>query len=225
MLCDKIDTFLGGTLLLEQKSACLSARFVTSQCPCMRATFLFSVFGVALALTGCVVTYVTPIAVSDTKRMDTTPDQASLSVFKTFYLPNDWQYGPWIMKRGSKITYFENGMGRFSGSVYTQYSTVTDHLHLQALAYGKDGNLLFGFPGNDTGFPMRLATSYRDYPYTADFAFDPRYFHDIDTVKFYARHRLRSQHVGERRSKRASYISRSRGDTARQPPRILPPQP
>ncbi len=180
---------------------------------------------VAAGLSGCVTTYVTPIATTDTRRLDTAPDQSALSISKTFYLPHDWQYGPWIMKRGAKITYFENGMGRFTGKVYTQNATSVDHLHFQALAYGKDGNLLFGFPGNDTGYPMRLATTFRDYPYTADFAFDSRYFMDIDTVKFYARHRLTTGHVGERRAKRTSFISRTFIDNRTQPPRELPPQP
>lgn len=156
--------------------------------------------GVAAALVatlaGCTTTYVTPIAVTRPLRLDTSVDQSFQAGEIVFALPNDWQYGTWVMKEGARIVFHADGWGSFSCTLYSQFADSADELHFYAVAYGRDGNQLFIVPGRDTGMALALRRSWTDYPYDAKFSFDPRLFDRIHDVKFYARLRLKEGSLG-----------------------------
>ncbi len=157
------------------------------------ATLLLSI---PIAITSCTTTYVTPMAVSQTTRADVTLDQTTPSNQKTFLLPHDWQYNNWVIKRGSKITFYSDGIGEFEARVFSQFTTSPDEVHFQSIQYGKDGNRLFSFPETEVGYPLHIRSSYQDFPYNVRFAFDPRLFDDINEAKFYARVRMKSENIG-----------------------------
>ncbi len=176
-------------------------------------------------LAACTTTYITPVSVADTRRVDITENQEIPAGEKVFTLPNDWQWGPWVMRGGAKITFREDGTGNFECRVYAQYNTTPEELHFQSIQYAKDGNRLFSFPGKAVGYVMAIRTPYTDYPYNASFGFDERHFEHIDSVKFYARTRLKEEHVGHFAAKRSSFTSETSFDPTGSPPEVLPPTP
>lgn len=141
----------------------------------------------ALGLGSCTTTYVTPMAVSQPKRLDLAQSQSATPFAKTFQLPRDWQYDSWVMKQGSEITFNADGTGVFNATVFSQYTKQADELHFQSVQYGVDGNTLFVVPGSDVGYPLHIRGAFRDHVYTGRFGFDKRYFPYINDVKFYAR--------------------------------------
>jgi len=149
-----------------------------------------------LAGSGCTTTFVTPMAVTQTTRADVVLDQTAPASQKSFLLPNDWQYNNWVIKKGSKITFFSDGMGEFDARIFSQFTTSPDEVRFQSFQYGRDGNLLFTFPETEVGYPLHMRASYRDYPYHVRFAFDPRFFDDINEAKFFARVRMKSENIG-----------------------------
>ena len=149
----------------------------------------------------CTTTYVTPMAVTEPLRIDFTPDPSVPATQKAFTLPRDWQYNNWVLKKGTTITFYENGFGEFEGRIFSQFSTSPDEIHLQSIQYGADGNRLFSFPGRDTGFPLHVRNSHQDYPYNQKFAYDKRFFEDIHDVKFFARARMKSENIGSPESR------------------------
>jgi hypothetical protein len=192
--------------------------------PCKKYLMLAS--AALLALGGCTTTYVTPVAVTTLRRVDTSAGQDQGASSKTFTLPNDWQFSVWVIKRGANIVFNADGTGTFSGVIYAHQtaSAYGDMLHLQSIQYGRDGNRLFTFPGNDIGAAMGLRAPFRDFPYDVAFGFDPRQFERIDSVKWYARLRMLDQNIGHPHAKRTSQV----GDTVAGspvPPRLLPAQP
>lgn len=141
-------------------------------------------------MSACTTTYVTPMAVCHPRRLDVSPSQSVMAPGKTFTIPHDWQYDSWVMKKGARITFFEDGTGEFNGTVFSQYSTQHDELHFQSVQYGVDGNALFTFPGSDVGHVLHIRGSMRDFPYTVRFSFNRAYYPYIHDVKFMARLRL-----------------------------------
>lgn len=176
-------------------------------------------------MAACTTTFITPISVAETRRVDHTQDQAIPAGEKVFTLPNDWQWGPWVMRRGARIIFREDGTGEFMGRVYAQYNTTPEELHFQSIQYAKDGNRLFSFPGTDVGYRMPIRTPFTDYAYNASFGFDARHFEHIDSVKFYARTRLKEEHVGHFAAKRSSFVSDTAFDPTGSRPAVLPPNP
>jgi hypothetical protein len=165
---------------------------------------------VTACLASCTTTYITPMAVSQPKRLDLAQSQSATPLSKTFSLPRDWQYDSWVMKKGSNITFNADGTGTFSITAYSQFTKQHDELHFQSIQYGADGNTLFVVPGSDVGYPIHLRGSYRDFVYTGRFGFDRRYFPYIEDVKFFARLYLMPGTVGHpHRSK-----TRSEGSTS-----------
>jgi hypothetical protein len=150
------------------------------------STLLFLVLG-SFGLSSCTTTYITPMAVSQPKRLDLAPSQSATPYSKTFRLPHDWQYDSWVMKKGTQITFNADGTGVFDATVYSQYTRQHDELHFQSVQYGVDGNTLFTVPGSDVGYPLHIRGAFRDQVYTGRFGFDKRYFPYINDVKFFAR--------------------------------------
>lgn len=158
-------------------------------------------------LNSCTTTYITPMAVSQPKRMDFAPDQSVPANQKTFVLPHDWQYGSWSMKKGCLITFNQDGTGFFNGTIYSQHANETpEEVHLQAVTYGADGNTLFTFPGSDVGFPIHVRRSQHDQIAEARFGFDQRYFAYIQDVKFFARARLNGLMMGQTANHQVSKV-------------------
>ncbi len=160
-----------------------------------------------LVLPACTTTYITPMATASPARVDKTRDQAVPADTKVFSLQRDWQYGPWIMKRGAQILFRSDGTGEFSGTVYAQTDTAPQELHFQSIQYGLDGNRLFSFPQRDVGFRMIMRRSNTDYVYNQSFGFDERHFDHIHSVKFFARLRLDDEHVGRYDAKGTTYTT------------------
>jgi hypothetical protein len=159
---------------------------------------LFSLLATATILTsGCTTAYITPMAVTEPQRADFTRDESAPSNQKSFFLPHDWQYNNWVIKKGSKVTFYDNGFGEFSGRIFSQFTTSPDTVHFQSIQYGADGNRLFSFPDRSVGYPLHIRLSYQDYPYDEKFAYDKRFFNDIHDAKFFARTRLKSENVGD----------------------------
>jgi hypothetical protein len=150
---------------------------------------------IPLALSSCTTTYLTPMAVTQTTRGDVTLDQTTPSNQKTFLLPHDWQYNNWVIKKGSQITFYSDGIGEFEACVFSQFTTSPDEVHFQSIQFGKDGNRLFSFPETEVGYPLHIRASYQDFPYNVRFAFDPRFFDDINEAKFFARVRMKSENI------------------------------
>lgn len=178
-----------------------------------------------LSLNSCTTTYITPISVAETRRVDVTEGQEIPAGEKTYTLPNDWQWGPWVVRRGATIIFREDGTGIFSCRLYTQFNTTPEDFHFQAIAYAKDGNRLFAFPGRDTGLSMAIRTPFTDYPYDVPFGYDKRHFEHIDSVKFYGRLRLQEAHVGQYAAKRSSFVPNTRFDPTGSPAETLPAVP
>ncbi len=151
---------------------------------------------VSFLLSGCTQTFVTPMAVAQPRRADTTTNQSEVAGQKTFFLPRDWQYNNWVMKKGTKITFYADGFGEFESVVFTHLTSSHDTIHFQAIQYGLDGNRLFTFPGADTGHPLHVRQSFQDHPQKARFAFDKRFYDSIHDCKFYARTRMKSENAG-----------------------------
>jgi hypothetical protein len=151
----------------------------------------------AAGIGGCTTTYVTPTAVASPARADRTRDQSIPAETKTFSLPNDWQYGPWIMKRGASVEFRADGTGHFSCKLYSQATSPSPiELHFQSIQFGRDGNRLFTFPLRDDGIALHIRRPYTDFVYDIDFGFDPRLFSDIQEAKFYARVLLDEEQMG-----------------------------
>ncbi|MEM0895798.1 MAG: hypothetical protein AAGJ79_02850 [Verrucomicrobiota bacterium] len=159
----------------------------------MRINRLLILAFLAALLAGCTQTYVTPMAVAQPRRADFSDDQSAIPPQKSFFLPGDWQYNNWVMKKGTKITFYADGFGEFEGTVYSQMSSSPDELHFQAIQYGKDGNRLFTFPASDVGHPIHIRHSFNDYPQTVRFAYNKKYFDSIHDCKFHARMRLKAE--------------------------------
>ncbi len=191
----------------------------------MKRTTLLLLSASLLGISACTTTYITPISVAETRRVDVTNGQEIPAGEKTFTLPKDWQWGPWVVRRGATITFREDGTGIFSCRLYSQFNTTPENLHFQAIAYSKDGNRLFAFPGRDTGLSMAIRTPFTDYPYDVPFGYDKRHFEFIDSVKFYGRLRLQKAHVGQFAAKRSSFTAASRFDPTGSPTNPLPPTP
>ncbi len=164
----------------------------------MKSFFIKSLAGAAVLLFcgGCTTTYITPLSTAMPELTISSPDQTIPATQKTFELKHDWQYGPWVMKKGAKIIFYSDGLGTFEGTVYSQYNVTTEILHFQSIAYGADGNRLFAFPKADVGMRMHIRGPWTDYVYTTNFGYDARYFDNIDHVKFLARLRLQDVHTG-----------------------------
>ncbi len=117
---------------------------------------------------------------------------------KTFVLRGDWAQGAWVIKRGATITFRPDGTGQFSAVVYCSQDVGVDELRFQSIQYGSDGNTLFAFPDNPVGYPMHIRRPAKDYPYDANFGFDPRHFDSIHRAKFFATLRIHgSGRLGE----------------------------
>ena len=192
----------------------------------LKRVSLFGCLAAMLATAGCTTTYVTPVAVTTLRRVDVSAGQDTAVASKTFTLPNDWQFGVWVMRRGAQIVFNADGTGTFSAVIYATQTggAYGDMLHLQSIQYGRDGNRLFTFPGTDVGAAMGLRSAFRDFPYDAAFGFDPRQFERIDSVKWYARLRLQQENLGHPQARRTSQVT----DTvigSPVPPRRLPAQP
>ncbi|MEM8953089.1 MAG: hypothetical protein AAGD22_02960 [Verrucomicrobiota bacterium] len=180
---------------------------------------------VAVTLTSCTTTYITPLAVALPKRLDAAVSQSAVASEKTFILPHNWQYGNWIVKEGAKITFYADGFGTFEATVFSQFGVGPDELHFQSIQYAKDGNALFTFPGTDVGMRMTMRNTFTDYPYKANFAFDQRFFDDIYDVKWFGRLRLKDENVGDAMARRSSYVEHGRPDNFGSRPDVLPPSP
>ena len=73
-----------------------------------------AVLGAAIVgLAACTTTYITPLSVAETRRVDVTENQEVPAGEKVFTLPNDWQWGPSVMRRGARIVFREDGTGEF----------------------------------------------------------------------------------------------------------------
>lgn len=164
--------------------------------PVMPYTKALAALLVTLSLASCTTTYITPMAVSQPKRLDLSMSQSATPYSKTFVLPHDWQYDSWVMKKGTQITFNADGTGVFNVTAFSQFTKKHDELHFQSIQYGIDGNTLFVVPGADVGYPIHLRGSFRDFVYTGRFGFDKRYFNHINDVKFFARLYLMPDTVG-----------------------------
>lgn len=162
-----------------------------------RLLALIALLAAAASLGGCSTTYVTPTAVAYPTRMDKTRDQSLPADTKTFTLPNDWQYGSWIMKRGASIAFRADGTGHFNGRLYSPARAETPiELHFQSIQFGRDGNRLFAFPLRNDGVALIIRRPFTDHEFDIDFGFDPRLFADIQVAKFFARVELDPQQMG-----------------------------
>jgi hypothetical protein len=173
----------------------------------MKSLLTKTLVGAALILLcgGCTTTYITPISTAMPELIISSPEQTIPATQKTFELKRDWQYGPWVMKKGAKIVFYSDGLGTFDATVYSQYNTTTDILHFQSIQYGSDANRLFAFPKDDVGLRLHMRAPWTDYKYTVNFGYDARYFDEIDHVKFLGRLRLQDSNVGDPTAYNATY--------------------
>ena len=109
---------------------------------------------------------------------------------KSFKLRHDWAHGAWVIKRGANITFRSDGTGHFGAVIFSRQPTGFDEVRFQSIQYGRDGNVLFAFPDNPVGYPLHVRRPAKDYPYNANFGFDPRHFDSINHVNFFARMRI-----------------------------------
>ncbi len=159
--------------------------------------FALAAASVAVLFAGCTTTYITPLYTAQPELIIDSPDKTIPATSKTFLLKRNWEYGPWVVKKGAQIVFYADGLGTFSGTVYSQYNLATEILHFQSIQYSADGNRLFSFPGTDVGARMHIRNPWTDYKYDINFGYDRRYFDDIDHVKWLARLRLRETGFGD----------------------------
>jgi hypothetical protein len=115
---------------------------------------------------------------------------------KTFVIKRDWQDGDWIVKKGAKITFRQDGLGSFSGRIYTLQAARKQEFHFQSVQYGRDGNLLFTAPAADLGYSIHARNAEQDYAVDFDFGFDARHFAYIERVLYTARIRKPKNSAG-----------------------------
>ncbi len=153
-------------------------------------TCLAALLSAVFAAAGCHTLPVPPMATTSPHPLLPVDKLEGEHAEKTFVLGSDWSHGPWVLKRGAKISFRPDGTGHFSAVVYAREDIGVDELHFQSIQYGADGNVLFAFPDNPVGYPLHIRRPLKDFPYDADFGFDPRHYHSISEAKFFARLRI-----------------------------------
>ncbi len=112
---------------------------------------------------------------------------ASISSTKEYVTKADWVDGDWVIKKGAKITFRQDGLGSFTCRAYTVAAARRQEFHFQSLQYGRDGNLLFAAPAADLGYSIHARNADQDYAVDFDFGFDARQFAYIERVLYTAR--------------------------------------
>jgi hypothetical protein len=107
---------------------------------------------------------------------------------KVFTLDSDMHGNGWVMRKGTKISFSNDGGCELDTLVYAKEElNLPNAIQLESVQYGPDGNVLFSVPGNDIGHSLHLRHPKRDYPYKQLFGFKSAYFPRITTVKFACR--------------------------------------
>ena len=115
---------------------------------------------------------------------------SSISQERSFVLPEDWRFGSWVIERGGRLTFREDGLGEFVGRISSQDDRGVEELHLIALPFGNDENVLFRAPGADTGFQLNTRRPFHERTFSERFGFDEKQFTEIQDVKLFARLRI-----------------------------------
>lgn len=146
--------------------------------------FLALAASVVLASCSSVPAPVTPYANMTLSRIDKPTSPGA----KTYALVNEWNNDGWVLKKGAMISFNSDGTGLFEGTIYNSVDAPKNNeVRLHAIAYGKDSNKLFSFPGADAGYAMHVSQRHHERVHTAPFGFDARQFDSIQNVTLAAR--------------------------------------
>jgi hypothetical protein len=119
--------------------------------------------------------------------LEKSANPAGVSPTRQYVTKADWHDGDWVMKKGATIAFRADGLGSFSGRLYTVRPARNQELHFQSVQYGRDGNLLFAAPAADLGHAIHARSYGQDYPVDFNFGYDARQFPYIERVLFTAR--------------------------------------
>ncbi len=142
---------------------------------------------VVLLGTGCSLLYPPPASYTVVStQLDRLPESTEFN--KVFGLNSDVHGNGWVMRKGTKISFSNDGRCELDTVVYAnQGLNLPNAIQLEVVQYGPDGNVLFSVPGNEIGHALHLRHPRRDYPYKELFGYKSAYFPRITTVKFAAR--------------------------------------